>query len=294
MIMLAIALVSTAVAFTGGWLLGKVYFSGPTAVGVSQDKHHLLLKAQRSRYRKRVMAIHNLVERHEETREQIRNRLGDLQDALEKRTRALQITRKELEQEREHQSTGRDELGLLRIERDELVARVLRLESEKTATIPNRPATTQSHVAELKATLGHMRELLANREHQIRQFSVQLQHSQEQAHEYQFKLSEIKRRMQPLTHQLRVQKQLIQRANQLPAQTHENDERADDLKSIRGIGPALERRLQAYGIRRFGQLAEMSDSELASMATHLAIAPTLPLRNQWIEQARVLRRQSGN
>jgi len=294
MMILAIALVSSGVAFVAGWLLGKVYF-GSTAVGVSEDKHHSLLKAQRTRYRKRVMAINNLVERHEETRDEIKNRLADLQDGLEKRTRALQITKKELEKERDNAATARNELGLLQIERDELVARVLRLESEKAATTPAdvRPAS-ESHVAELKATLGHMREILATREHQIKQFAVQLKNSRQQAQESDLKLSDIKRRMQPLTRQLRIQKQLIQKANANQARAIKEDEPGDDLKAIRGIGPALERRLQARGIRRFNQLAEMTDSQLANIAADLSIARTLPLRDEWIEQARALQRRQNN
>ena len=45
-------------------------------------------------------------------------------------------------------------------------------------------------------------------------------------------------------------------------------------------------------IQRFAQLAELAPVELADLADKLAISPTLPERDQWIEQARQLAESS--
>ena len=56
----------------------------------------------------------------------------------------------------------------------------------------------------------------------------------------------------------------------------------------RGIGPALERRLNRHGIRRLEQLAGLSEQELIEITEKLAIAPNLAQRDRWIDQAREL------
>ena len=66
------------------------------------------------------------------------------------------------------------------------------------------------------------------------------------------------------------------------------DTQTDDLKAIRGIGPALEQRLNSYGIHRFHQIANMSEQELADIAKKLAISPAIVERDEWIQQAHAL------
>jgi hypothetical protein len=64
------------------------------------------------------------------------------------------------------------------------------------------------------------------------------------------------------------------------------EQRTDDLKQIRGVGPAAERRLHKAGIRTFAQLAALSPDRLAALAVGLS-ARRIAQEN-WIGQARQL------
>jgi len=111
-------------------------------------------------------------------------------------------------------------------------------------------------------------------------------------------------RVAPLTQKLRQQQALIRRYRERLAEPAGNepldldgastqDQPADNLKQIRGIGPALERRLHRYGIRTFEQIAALSAEELEAMAKKLAIAPNLVQRDKWVEQAREIAEQQA-
>lgn len=62
-------------------------------------------------------------------------------------------------------------------------------------------------------------------------------------------------------------------------------EPADDLKEITGIGPAFERRLNEAGVRRFAQLAALSEDEIRE---RIGLKPFQGDVASWIEQARTL------
>ena len=64
--------------------------------------------------------------------------------------------------------------------------------------------------------------------------------------------------------------------------------RLDDLKEIRGIGPATEKRLNSAGIMTWSQMAGLSESELTQVADLLKISVDKIKREQWVEQARAL------
>ncbi len=62
----------------------------------------------------------------------------------------------------------------------------------------------------------------------------------------------------------------------------------DDLKEIRGIGPATEKRLNSVGIVTWSQMAGLTEIELAAVADLLKISVDKIKREQWVEQARAL------
>ena len=89
---LIITLVCFAVAFVSGGLLSKAYFltrsshqdgqdespkksTADNPGEISREELDSLLQAQRVRYRKRIVALNNVIKRHEETRGQIREKL---------------------------------------------------------------------------------------------------------------------------------------------------------------------------------------------------------------------------
>lgn len=64
---------------------------------------------------------------------------------------------------------------------------------------------------------------------------------------------------------------------------------SDDLSLIRGIGRGGETRLNELGIHRYRQLAELSDGEAAALEGRLGAEPGVIAREQWREQATLLR-----
>jgi predicted flap endonuclease-1-like 5' DNA nuclease len=62
----------------------------------------------------------------------------------------------------------------------------------------------------------------------------------------------------------------------------------DDLKQIKGIGPAIEKTLNEIGIFRFQQIAEMSEYDIDRVARRLKGFHSRIYREDWIGQAREL------
>jgi predicted flap endonuclease-1-like 5' DNA nuclease len=83
-----------------------------------------------------------------------------------------------------------------------------------------------------------------------------------------------------------VQKPLTERSR--PLET-------DDLKAIRGIGPAIEEKLNAIGIRSYRQISELTASDVERVAAEIKFFPDRIHRDGWIDQAADLHyRKYGN
>lgn len=65
----------------------------------------------------------------------------------------------------------------------------------------------------------------------------------------------------------------------------------DDLKRIKGVGPAIEKTLASLGITRFEQIATMSDVEIDRLAEVLPGFKSRIYREDWIGQARELQNE---
>jgi NADH-quinone oxidoreductase subunit E len=63
---------------------------------------------------------------------------------------------------------------------------------------------------------------------------------------------------------------------------------ADDLKLIKGIGPALEKMCHELGIYHFGQIAQWGGAELAWINDNLTGFKGRASRDNWIDQAKIL------
>ena len=74
----------------------------------------------------------------------------------------------------------------------------------------------------------------------------------------------------------------------------ENDAAHDDLKLIKGVGPAIEKTLKEMGICRFNQIAEMSEYDIDRVAHRLKGFRSRIYREDWIGQARDLHDQKVN
>ena len=62
---------------------------------------------------------------------------------------------------------------------------------------------------------------------------------------------------------------------------------ADDLKKITGVGPVLEKKLNALGVTRFDQVANFSDEDIAKVDDALNFKGRI-MRDDWIGQAKTL------
>jgi NADH-quinone oxidoreductase subunit E len=74
----------------------------------------------------------------------------------------------------------------------------------------------------------------------------------------------------------------------------EPDDDTDDLKLIKGIGPAIEKTLNELGIYRFNQIAEMSEYDIDRVAQHMKGFRSRIYREDWVGQARGLQYQKNN
>jgi predicted flap endonuclease-1-like 5' DNA nuclease len=68
-------------------------------------------------------------------------------------------------------------------------------------------------------------------------------------------------------------------------------EQIDDLKKIKGVGPAIERTLNELGIHLFYQIAELSEPDIDRVAQRLKGFRSRIYREDWIGQARNLQYQ---
>lgn len=321
-----VALITFAVAFVAGAVLSKAYFA--VQHGSSDARARRQLDAQRQRYRKRLGALQNAIRQREDAHAELLVKLADversrpdtvkiqsgsedlrhgvnrLRTELQMRNREIVALRerigplnKTLDAERRSSEEARNELSLLRIERDELLARLQRLEAGRNSAPPvERRRGDADTAAGLRAELGEMREMLARRDRQVHELELKLTESTGRILDLAARLDSWKERVKPLTSMLRQQRNLIRTLHDVDTeggtdrQAGEDDTSGspDNLKRIRGIGPALERRLHRHGIRRFEQIAELSDADLFALAKHIAIAPNLVQRDRWVEQAREL------
>jgi len=67
----------------------------------------------------------------------------------------------------------------------------------------------------------------------------------------------------------------------------------DDLKTIRGLGPVIERHLNGIGIFHYHQLARMTSKDVHWIAGRISAFPGLNKRYRWAEQARGMGRPGG-
>ena len=68
----------------------------------------------------------------------------------------------------------------------------------------------------------------------------------------------------------------------------------DDLKLIKGVGPAIEKTLNEMGIFRFHQIAEMSEYDIDRIAHRLKGFRSRIYREDWMGQARELLLQEAS
>ena len=61
----------------------------------------------------------------------------------------------------------------------------------------------------------------------------------------------------------------------------------DDLKQLSGVGPALEKKLNAAGVTTFAQIAAWTEADIADMDEKLSFKGRIE-REGWVDQAKAL------
>ena len=293
-----ILLIAVAVSFPAGWLVCRAWLnaSGTPAKSEKPDTdQHKLLQAQRRRYRGQVQRIVEVVRRHESARDQLVAKLAGVGDRLENSQRhnaqlriRLKAAMDELKKRREDEPEREPaDTAELEAERNELRARIHQLEEQTVAVDEEKTRATK---AEQRAERGELREKLAAAEHRRHELGARLVDRESRIEQLEEAVESWKRRVIPLTRQVQQYREAVHKLQKDGATAPANNEdlRPDALQQIKGIGPALERRLNAQGIRRFEQIAALASVDLANLADKLAISPALPERDKWIEQARQL------
>lgn len=295
------------VGLLAGWACVRLRIG---AAYVPAHAHRAALAAMRQRYRRRLRAMRDAAVRqraseddllarlrtandHQASRarqlaeakaelDTLQQRIASMRDALTERDQRLSAARLreavltgELAQARERIAAFESEHGLMRIERDELVARTARL---RALPSPDESAPAQGGlVAESPAPL---RTELADRDARIHELEYELRESTGRVTQLETSLQTWKYRIAPLALYMKQRRERGADAAAAAAPAV-----ADDLKRIHGIGRALEKKLHAEGIRSFAQVAALSPAELANLAVRLGVAASRPLRDGWAEQA---------
>ena len=68
--------------------------------------------------------------------------------------------------------------------------------------------------------------------------------------------------------------------------------KADDLKAISGIGPKLEQVLNGMGLKRYADIAALTDADAARIEAELGFSGRIA-RDGWVEQAKALGKGRG-
>jgi predicted flap endonuclease-1-like 5' DNA nuclease len=71
-------------------------------------------------------------------------------------------------------------------------------------------------------------------------------------------------------------------------------DKMDNLRLIRGVGPAIEKTLNGLGIFRFSQISEMSEYDIDRIAQEMKGFRSRIYREDWVGQARLLQQQKND
>jgi predicted flap endonuclease-1-like 5' DNA nuclease/predicted nucleic acid-binding Zn-ribbon protein len=94
--------------------------------------------------------------------------------------------------------------------------------------------------------------------------------------------------------ELEVEVGVLDAASGNPDDDAANEGDKDDLKTIKGVGPSIEKTLNELGIYCFHQIAEMSEYDIDRVAQQLKGFRSRIYREDWIGQARDLQYQKNN
>lgn len=176
--------------------------------------------------------------------------------------------------------------------------------SPRASAIPRAPAVPSSSfaaviekidpVADLQSQLEHARRALAAKEAEVRGVVAQRDQSIAEIESLRHQVSSRELAVKELefaamTRETRI-RELEKALDQAIAQAGDS---GDDLKQIRGIGPAFERELKRLGVRTFEQIAAWTASDIEEIAPKIKARRERIHREDWVIKAAALAAQRG-
>jgi predicted flap endonuclease-1-like 5' DNA nuclease len=299
-------LLTAPLAFLGGWLLSKavfIHFSARTRTVAPGEQDTVRMPAPATASKNQLTP--NIQKALRGLQQQLATRQKDC-EAMQTETQLL----KEAVAEREHR--------LLEL-KQQLSATAIPPEDIKPG------ATSLENVQQTKEK-RLLEQRINTHEHKIAQLHRELITAENQKDTAQTVFKKWRSRFKPLAKQFRQQRMIIselreelrqrelRREQEAIAHQHELDAvtsavpaaattpvsapevataaapppvaKRDDLKSLKGIGPALQKKLYNQGIFRLQQLAVLSAEELIKLGKSLGVSEKLINKNDWSKQAR--------
>jgi predicted flap endonuclease-1-like 5' DNA nuclease len=163
-------------------------------------------------------------------------------------------------------------IAKLRMELDEAVRAASTRETELRATLNQRDArireletSAAGHDARIKQIQTSSAEQISSRDARIRELETALSARDER---------------------------IAKLEQEVKAVLSQQGEPGDDLKLIRGIGPAFERELRRLGIRAFAQIAAWTPEDIDTIGPKIKAKPERIRRENWVESAAELAKRS--
>jgi predicted flap endonuclease-1-like 5' DNA nuclease len=179
------------------------------------------------------------------------------------------------------------EVRLSRSARELAEARAALTRSEAERARAERALSAQSaaHSAELAALRSELEQAQAKRVSALEQRIFELERRLGAQRELESRVDELEAQSLEVV-SLRVRNAELEA--QLAAQlaTPAPGEPVDDLKRLRGVGPAFERGLRALGITTFAQIARFTEADIERVARSLKLKPERIVRDDWVGSAR--------
>lgn len=234
-----------------------------------------------------------------------RKRLSQAESSLRARSQRMQQLEGEITDLAERLGLKEAELGRRRAE-------IAGVEQQLLACQASLQAAQEELLVARQAGERHTRELADTRAHLVESYRAteQLQAratvGESMTGRFEQRLRELDQTRKRLQHLDAVVEQLSAQAALVPlrerrireleaalavGQVRRPAEGADDLKLIHGVGPALERMLNAEGVRSYRQIAAWSDADIERMAGRLKRFGGRIRKDDWVGRAAAAHRQ---
>lgn len=205
----------------------------------------------------------------------------------------------------------RNEIQLLKeglAERDHLIQDLNKQLAAKLAPLEDTPANASAQETKLRQTITAMREGLSTRENQLQDLKQRLAQRNEKSVQ-RFQLW--RARFSKAANQIRQQKLIISELREelksrqpaaativssaetpttpaVPPHTPVNPVNCNELRALKGVGPAMQIKLNEQGIYNLQQVADLSMPELLQLGESLSLSPQRMQKTNWISQAQSL------